>query len=172
MKKKPVLVVLGSFAILACVSLMGIRHDLRNPNQHWNQYWAVRELNVWSFFGQELYASNRLAVYDMSGTTTSNLPQPINTPAIQVRRFGKTVEGDSQFNLGEDDYRQDECIDYIIGTLAVSKEPKHRFEAARNLYSRKGHFPSLDKAQDKLLSDSNEDVRTLAADALGKRSRE
>jgi hypothetical protein len=68
----------------------------------------------------EICANNRLAVYDMTDRDTNNLPRPLNKPSVQVRRFGKIIEGDGQFNLGEDNYQRDECLAYIRDTLRDS----------------------------------------------------
>lgn len=75
MKRKAVfaIVVLGMLVAIVATSL---RRDRRSPNQHWDQYWAVRQLDVWRLFGYELYAKNYLAVYDMTGRTTQDLPEP------------------------------------------------------------------------------------------------
>jgi hypothetical protein len=115
--KKVLIITPACTVALGLVVALGVKHDRRNPNQHWDQYWAVRELDVWSVFGFEIYARDRLAVYDMTGRTTRNLPKPINAPSVQVRRFGTLVQGDQQLNLGEDNYQQDECIAYIRETL-------------------------------------------------------
>jgi hypothetical protein len=116
MRRKSLLVAAGCCAAVVCL-LAGIQRDRRNPNQHVNQYWAVRQFDAWRFFGREIYARNELAVYDMTGRATAGLPEPLNTRTVQIRRFGKIVQGDSQFNLGEDGYQKDQCIGYIEGVL-------------------------------------------------------
>jgi hypothetical protein len=109
---------LGVIAIVSVITISAIRRDHRKPNQHWDQYWAVREPDVWSIFGVELYAQNRIAVYDMTDRTTENLPEPLISPSVQIRRFGKIAQGDDQFNLGEGNYRRDACIAFIRNALA------------------------------------------------------
>ncbi len=116
MKKWSRVIMVGLVGIGLCVAV-GLKHDRRNPNQHWNQYWAVRELDVWSVFGWEIYARNRLAVYDMTNRTTDDLPHPLNSPSLQVRRFGTITQGDQQFGLGENDYQREKCITFIRETL-------------------------------------------------------
>lgn len=55
----------------------------------------------------------------MTGRTTDHLPEPLNEPSEQIRHFGKIVNGDRQFALGETDYERDDCINYIRAALRV-----------------------------------------------------
>src|ERR1700720_3745458 len=96
----------GCVIAFCLIALLGVRRDHRHPNQHLGRYWAVRELDAWSFFGVEIYARCKIAVYDMNDRTTDNLPAAINAPSVQIRRFGQIVRGDRQFNLGELSYQR------------------------------------------------------------------
>ena len=149
--------VLALFVVV--VSLIGVRHEKRNPNQHINQYWAVRSLSVWTFFGTEVYASNELAVYDMTGRTTKDLPEPIGEIDIQTRRFGEVVGGNSQFNLGEENYNRDACIDFIYWVLGSSADPFHRMEATSVFRRELTDYPLTSQLRDTLASDPDEAVR-------------
>ncbi|MDP0491184.1 MAG: hypothetical protein Q7Q71_09075 [Verrucomicrobiota bacterium JB023] len=145
--------------LLLIVATLGLRHEERRPNQHINQYWAVRSLSIWTFFGAEVYSQNKLAVYDMKGRTTKSLPEPISELEKQTRRFGKTVEGSSQFNLGEADYDRDGCIDYIYWALASSADPVHRMEATSVFQRALDRYPLTSGLEGALISDSDESVR-------------
>jgi len=63
--------------LIAAILFLGMRRDHRKPNQQMNQYWAVRSLDVWTFYRFEIYAKNQLAVYDMTRRTTKELPNPL-----------------------------------------------------------------------------------------------
>ena len=156
--RNPFRIIAALVVLLAAVALLGVRHEERRPNQHLNQYWAVRSLNIWTFFGAEAYARNELAVYDMNGTTTKNLPKPIGQVDVQVRRFGKITEGDGQYNLGEDNYDDEGCRDYIYWVLGSSSDITHRLEATSVFRRDLDQYPLTSKLKHSLLSDPSEEV--------------
>jgi hypothetical protein len=168
MKNRNIKVAVCITALLVVIVFIGLNHEERRPSQHANQYWAVRTLSVWSFFGTEIYASNELAVYDMTDRTTRNLRRPINTPVIQIRRFGKIVEGDNQFNLGENAYDRDGCLDYIYWTLGSSSDVSHRIAATTIFYGSAERYPLASTLMDKLIDDPCEAVRSKAHSILVK----
>lgn len=115
--KKVFRIFLAVTILLGVIPALGVEHKQGMASQHLNQYWAVREINTWFLFGVEIYANNRLAVYDMMDRTRDDLPPSINGPSVQVRRFGNIIKGDDQFNLGEDHYKEDRCLAYIRDAL-------------------------------------------------------
>jgi len=146
--------------LLLGVAVLGVRREERRPNQHMNQYWAVRSLSIWTFFGAEVYAKNELAVYDMSGKTTKNLPAPIGQVEVQVRRFGKTIEGGSQYNLGEENYDRDGCSDYIYWSLGSSSAASHRLEATAVFDRALKSYPLTSKLKNSLVLDPSGAVKS------------
>lgn len=146
--------------LMSIVASVGLRRDHRHPNQHMNRYWAVRSIDVWTFFGYEIYAKNHLAVYDMNGRTITDLPEPINRPELQIRRFGEIVEGDRQFNLGEDNYDKDGCVDYIYWVLGTSSDADHRIEATPVFRRSLSLYPLTTQLRDALISDPSKNVRS------------
>lgn len=141
------------------VALLGVRHETRSPNQHINQYWAVRTLSIWTLFGAEVYSHNQLGVYDMSGRTSADLPKPIGTIDSQTRWMGKITQGTDQFNLGEDHYRDKACVDYIYSVLGSSTDPSHRLVATSIFLGPTANYPLTSQLRDALTSDPDETVR-------------
>ena len=113
MKKKALITSVFLILILA----LGIQRDKRSPSQKMNQFSMVRHLDIWSFYGHELYAKNTIAIYDMSGRNRYDFPEPLNTPQTQIRKFGEVVQGGHQYNLGENNYLDDDCKDFMISFL-------------------------------------------------------
>jgi len=160
MKRKKIIVALALFLIgLTTIVTIGLTQDKRSPLQKINQYYAIRNLNTWSFYGFELYSSSTIAVYDMKGRTKDDLPKPIGEQKQQVRKFGLIVEGEDHFNLGEDDYDDDRCIDYIYWTLGNSANPEHRIVATSIFQRDLKYYPVTSLLKDKLLEDSDERIR-------------
>lgn len=72
--KKVFRIFLAVTILLGVIPALGVEHKQGMASQHLNQYWAVREINTWFLFGVEIYANNRLAVYDMMDRTRDDLP--------------------------------------------------------------------------------------------------
>lgn len=152
---------------LVVITAIGFEKDHRSPRQNLNQYQAIRELTSYKIFGYELHSSSSLAVYDMSGRQQDDLPDPIGSVTYQVRKFGEVVEGDDQFCLGEGNYDQDGCMDYIYWTLASSPTPQHRLDSLTVFYRDLEGYPLSASLKEDLLDDEIEEVKNTMRRILG-----
>lgn len=163
MKLKPAVLIAPGLVVLVLV--LGLRQEQRRPTQRFDRYTAVRALDIWRFFGREVYASNRLSV-----CLDGDEDRPDRHQALRIESgwFGERhSDQGGQFGLGEDDYDREGCIGYLLSSLLKSEDPADRIVAINSLW-RPEKYPGQREEVEALVDDPEPQVRAAARSRLAR----
>jgi hypothetical protein len=156
----------GVFAVLVAIGI-GTRFHTRHPSQGMGEFAAVWDLNIWSVYGFEVFAADRLRIVPSSQISPNS-----NDVRWFVRLFGWRLPGsaderglDAPFVERDHDLRK--VFAYIVKAKLGSEDPQERIWAVRTLWTPE-RYPGQGQDVLKLLNDPNASVREAARKRLTK----